>query len=144
VDRSTSNKAIRAPPSTPRPCEWTPAIPPAFVAPASLETRVALAVWDDHGRLTVWTGTQTPFMVRAQVAAALGLGEQDVRVIVPPTGGGFGGKHAGGVATEAAQLAREVGGPVRVAWTRGEEFSVGTLRPAAVIDVKAVRQPMVS
>jgi isoquinoline 1-oxidoreductase len=109
----------------------------AFVAPASLETRVALAVWDDHGRLTVWTGTQTPFMVRAQVAAALGLGEQDVRVIVPPTGGGFGGKHAGGVATEAAQLAREVGGPVRVAWTRGEEFSVGTLRPAAVIDVKA-------
>ena len=65
----------------------------AFVAPASLETRVAIAVWDDDGRLTVWTGTQTPFMVRAQVAAAVGLDEEDVRVIVPPTGGGFGGKH---------------------------------------------------
>ena len=78
----------------------------AFVAPAPLETRVALACWDG-GRLTIWTGTQTPFPVRAEVAAALDLDEQDVRVIVPPTGGGFGGKHAGGVATEAAMLARE-------------------------------------
>ncbi len=109
----------------------------AYLAPAALETRAALAVFDDAGRLTVWTGTQTPFPVRAQVAAALGLEEADVRVIVPPTGGGFGGKHAGAVATEAAVLAREVGAPVRVAWTRHEEFTVGTLRPAAVIDVTA-------
>ena len=109
----------------------------AFVAPAALETRVAIAVWDDDGRVTIWTGTQTPFPVRAQVAAALDLEEQDVRVIVAPTGGGFGGKHAGGVATEAAMLAREIGKPVRVGWTRREEFSVGTLRPAAVIDVQA-------
>src|SRR5262249_15616413 len=41
-----------------------------YVSPAALETRIALAVWD-QGRLTVWTGTQTPFPVRAQVAAAL-------------------------------------------------------------------------
>ena len=109
----------------------------AFVAPAALETHAAVAIWDDDGRLTIWTGTQTPFPVRAQVAAALDLDEQDVRVIVPPTGGGFGGKHAAGVATEAAILAREIGEPVRVAWTRSEEFSVGTLRPAAVIDVAA-------
>jgi isoquinoline 1-oxidoreductase len=109
----------------------------AFVAPAALETRVAVAIWDDDGRLTIWTGTQSPFSVRAQVAEALELDEQDVRVIVPPTGGGFGGKHAAGVATEAAILAREIGEPVRVAWTRSEEFSVGTLRPAAVIDVAA-------
>ena len=88
-------------------------------------------------RLTIWTGTQTPFPVRAEVAAALDLDEADVRVIVPPTGGGFGGKHAGGVATEAAMLAREIGGPVRVGWTRREEFTAGSLRPAAVMDVKA-------
>jgi isoquinoline 1-oxidoreductase len=109
----------------------------AFVAPAALETHAAVAIWDDDGRLTIWTGTQSPFSVRAQVAEALELDEQDVRVIVPPTGGGFGGKHAAGVATEAAMLAREIGEPVRVAWTRSEEFSVGTLRPAAVIDVAA-------
>jgi isoquinoline 1-oxidoreductase len=112
----------------------------AYVAPAALETRVAVAVWED-GRLTVWTGTQTPFPVRAQVAAALGVPEHDVRVIVPATGGGFGGKHAAGIATEAAVLAREAGRPVRVAWTRREEFTVGTLRPAALIDIAAGVSP---
>ena len=108
----------------------------AYIAPAALETRVAVAVWD-VGRLTVWTGTQTPFPVRAQLAAALAVPEHDVRVIVPATGGGFGGKHAAGIAIEAAVLAREAGRPVRVAWSRREEFTVGTLRPAAVIDIAA-------
>ncbi len=108
----------------------------AYVAPAALETRVAVAAWDG-GRLTVWTGTQTPFPVRAQVAEALAVPEHDVRVIVPATGGGFGGKHAGGISVEAAILAREAGRPVRVAWSRREEFTVGTLRPAAVIDIAA-------
>ncbi len=109
----------------------------AYIAPAALETRTAVAAWDDGGRLTVWTGTQTPFPVRGQVAAALGVDEHDVRIIVPATGGGFGGKHAAGIATEAAILARQAGRPVRVAWSRAEEFTVGTLRPAAVIDVTA-------
>jgi nicotinate dehydrogenase subunit B len=107
----------------------------AYIAPAPLETRSALAVWDDDGRLTVWVGTQTPFPTRAEVAASLDLNEQLVRVIVPPTGGGFGGKHGGGVATEAAVMAREVGGPVKVTWSRHEEFTAGTLRPAAIVDV---------
>jgi len=109
----------------------------AYIAAAPLEVRAALAIWDEDGRLTVWTGTQTPFPVRAQVAAALGMDEDRVRIVVPPTGGGFGGKHAGAVATEAAVMAREIGRPVRVAWSRHEEFTSGTLRPAAVIDVAA-------
>jgi len=109
----------------------------AYIAPAALETRVAVAAWDDDGRVTVWTGTQTPFPVRAQVAAALAINEHDVRVVVPATGGGFGGKHAGGISAEAAILARHAGRPVRVHWSRPEEFSTGTLRPAAVIDVSA-------
>jgi CO/xanthine dehydrogenase Mo-binding subunit/aerobic-type carbon monoxide dehydrogenase small subunit (CoxS/CutS family) len=108
----------------------------AYVAPAPLETRVAVAAWDKE-RVTVWTGTQTPFPVRAQVAAALGVGEPDVRVIVPATGGGFGGRHAAAIAIEAAVLARQAGRTVRVAWSRPEEFTVGTLRPAAVIDIAA-------
>jgi isoquinoline 1-oxidoreductase len=109
----------------------------AYIAHAPLETRAAVAVWDDDGRLTVWVGTQTPFATRAAVAAELDLSEERVRVVVPPTGGGFGGKHGASVATEAAVLAREVGGPVKVAWSRAEEFTAGTLRPAAVIDVAA-------
>src|SRR5262249_56762280 len=98
------------------------------VAQAALETRVAIAAWDDD-RLTVWTGTQTPFPVRAQVAAALAVPENDVRVIVPATGGGFGGKHAAGIAIEAAVLARNTGRPVPVAWSRQEEVTIGTRRP---------------
>jgi isoquinoline 1-oxidoreductase len=113
----------------------------AYIAPAALETRAALAIWDDDGRLTIWVGTQTPFATRAQVAAELDVAEERVRVIVPPTGGGFGGKHGGGVALEAAVLAREVGGPVKVSWSRHEEFTSGTLRPAAVIDVDSAVAP---
>jgi isoquinoline 1-oxidoreductase len=113
----------------------------AYIAPAPLETRSALAVWDDDGRLTVWVGTQTPFSTRAEVAASLDVNEELVRVIVPPTGGGFGGKHGGGVASEAATLAREVGGPVKVTWSRHEEFTAGTLRPAAIVDVSSAAAP---
>ena len=109
----------------------------AYIAHAPLETRVALAAWTEDGRLTVWTGTQVPFGVRAALAEELGLPEERVRVIAPDTGGGFGGKHAAGVAIEAARLARAVGRPVKVRWTRPEEFTEGHLRPAAVIDVRS-------
>jgi isoquinoline 1-oxidoreductase len=109
----------------------------AYIAHVPLETRVALAAWNEDGRLTVWTGTQVPFGVRAELADELGLPEERVRVITPDTGGGFGGKHAARVAIEAARLARAVGRPVKVRWTRPEEFTEGHLRPAAVIDVRS-------
>ena len=109
----------------------------AYIAHAPLETRAALAVWGADGRLTVWTGTQTPFPVRTQLATVLDLPEHDVRVVVPPTGGAFGGKHGADVAVEAAMLARVDGAPVKVVWSRHDEFIGGTLRPAAVIDVDA-------
>jgi nicotinate dehydrogenase subunit B len=108
----------------------------AYLAHVPLETRAALAEWDGN-RLTVWTGTQVPFGARTQIATALGIDEGDVRVVVPPTGGAFGGKHAGQVATEAARLARATGRPVRVHWSRAEELRYGTVRPMAVIDVTA-------
>jgi isoquinoline 1-oxidoreductase len=108
----------------------------AWIAHVPLETRAAVACWDG-GRLTAWTGTQVPFGVRRYLAEALGLDEVDVRVIVPPTGGGFGGKHGGDVALEAARLARAADRPVKVHWSRAEEFKWGYLRPMAVIDVRA-------
>ena len=109
----------------------------AYIAHAPLETHAALAEWDQDGRLTVWTGTQVPFGVRRGLAQELGVPEASVRVIVPATGGGFGGKHAGAVAAEAARLARAAGRPVKVRWSRGEEFAAGYLRPAAVIDIRS-------
>jgi nicotinate dehydrogenase subunit B len=106
----------------------------APIAHAPLEPRVAVAEWQD-GRLTVWTGTQQPFGVRGELAAAFGLAEQDVRAIVPDTGAAYGGKHTGEVAREAACLARAVNAPVRLAWTREEEFTWAYVRPAEVIDL---------
>jgi len=107
----------------------------AYIAHVPMELRVAVAAPDGEG-LTVWLGTQRPYGVRAEVAAATGLGESQVRVVVPDFGGGFGGKHTGDVAVEAARLAHATGHPVRVAWTRKEEFRYGYLRPAAVIDMR--------
>jgi nicotinate dehydrogenase subunit B len=108
----------------------------AYIAHVSLEARVALAEWDDE-RLTVWTGTQQPFFVRYGLAATLGIGEEQVRVVVLDTGGGFGSKHTEEVAIAAARLARATGRPVRVALSREEEFRFSYLRPAAVIDIRS-------
>src|SRR5450755_399145 len=106
----------------------------AYIAHVPLEPRAAVARWAG-GRLTVWTGTSTPFRARGEVAGALGIAESDVEIIVPDYGGGFGGKHGGAVAIEAARLARAAGRPVKVQWSRDEEFHQGYLRPAALLDV---------
>jgi nicotinate dehydrogenase subunit B len=108
----------------------------AFVAHVPLETRAALAAWDGD-RLTVWTGTQRPFGVRRELAEALGIAEEAVRVLASTAGGGFGGKHSGEAAIEAARLARASGRPVKVHWSRADEFGAAYVRPAAVIDVRS-------
>jgi isoquinoline 1-oxidoreductase len=106
----------------------------AYIAHVPLEPRAALARWED-GQLTVWTATSTPFRARGELAAALGIDPAVVRVIVPDFGGGFGGKHGSAVALEAARLSRAAGRPVRVQWSRRDEFTAGYLRPAAIIDI---------
>jgi isoquinoline 1-oxidoreductase len=108
----------------------------AYIQHAPMETRAAVAEWDD-GKLTVWTGTQNPFGVRRELAAAFHISEDLVRVITPDTGGGFGGKHTGEAALEAARLARASGKPVSLKWTRDEEFTWAYFRPAALIDAEA-------
>ncbi len=108
----------------------------AFIAHVPLEPRCALATWRDD-ELTVWTGTSTPFGASQQVARMVDVPEPRVHVIVPDFGGGFGGKHGGDVAVEAALLARAAERPVKVQWSREEEFRAGYLRPAALIDVSS-------
>ena len=60
-----------------------------------------------------------------------------MRVVVPDMGSGYGGKHSGEVAVEAARLAKAAGKPVKLVWTREEEFTWAYFRPAGVIDVTA-------
>jgi isoquinoline 1-oxidoreductase len=108
----------------------------AYVQHAPMEPRSAVAEWQDN-RLTVWTGTSNPFNVRTALAEAFHIPPERVRVIVPHFGGGFGGKHTGEAAIEAARLAKEAGKPVAVHWTRAEEFTWAYFRPAALIEVEA-------
>jgi nicotinate dehydrogenase subunit B len=108
----------------------------AYIAHAPLEPRAAVAQWE-NGKLTVWTGTQRPFGVRSELAEAFHIPEERVRVIVPDTGAGYGGKHTGDAAVEAARLARAAGKPVKLVWTREEEFTWAYFRPAGVIDISS-------
>jgi nicotinate dehydrogenase subunit B len=111
----------------------------AYIAHAPLEPRAAVAEWQD-GKLTVWTGTQRPFGVQQELADAFRLPADRIRVVVPDTGSAYGGKHTGDAAIEAARLARAAGGPVKVVWTREEEFAWAYFRPAGVISVRAAVQ----
>lgn len=107
-----------------------------YIAHVPLEPRAAVAEWTG-GKLTVWTGTQRPFGVRSELMSAFDLPEDRVRVIVPDMGSGYGGKHTGEQAIEAARLARAADRPVKLVYTRAEEFNWGYFRPAGVIDVSA-------
>ncbi|MGH9354951.1 MAG: molybdopterin cofactor-binding domain-containing protein [Terriglobia bacterium] len=108
----------------------------AYIAHAPLETRAALAEWKD-GKVTVWTGSQRPFAVQGDIAQAFHIPVTRVRVIIPDTGGAYGGKHTGECAVEAARLARASRRPVKLVWTREEEFTWAYFRPAGVIEISS-------
>jgi isoquinoline 1-oxidoreductase len=107
-----------------------------YIAHVPLEPRAALAEWDGQ-KVTVYTGSQRPFGARDELVAALGLDTKHVRVIVPDTGSAYGGKHTGEAAVEAARIARAVGKPVKVIWTRQEEFTFAYFRPGGVADISS-------
>ena len=111
----------------------------AYIAHVPMETHAVLASWEG-GRLTVAMGTQTPFRARDALADALSLPPSSVHVFVPPTGSGFGGKHAAELAVGAARLAKAAGRPVRITYTRQEEFTQAYFRPLAVIEVRSAMQ----
>jgi CO/xanthine dehydrogenase Mo-binding subunit len=95
-------------------------------AHCAIETHGAVGLFDYSGRLTVWAASQSPFTQRnlfAEALAPLGLTHKDVRVIAPFVGGGFGGKAGVSMEILAAALATAVqGNPVRVLWSRAQEF----------------------
>jgi len=108
----------------------------AYIAHVPLEPRAAVAEWNDD-KLTVWTGTQRPWGVQAELAAAFKISESRVRVIVPDTGSAYGGKHTGDAAIEAARFALAVNRPVKLIWSREEEFNWAYFRPAGVIEIRS-------
>lgn len=103
-----------------------------------LEPRGCVATFDTPDKLTIWTSTQVPYIVRSNLAYALGMNESQVRVIMPFVGGGFGGKADGVFSSEfcAALLAKKTGKPVRLIYSREEEFTSGRRRHPAKIYLK--------
>ena len=101
---------------------------------APMEPHAAVAQVEE-GKATVWASTQNPFTLQNEVARALGMPPEDVRILTPFVGGGFGGKTNNRQAVEAARLAKASGRPVQVSWTRREEFFYDTFNPATIIKV---------
>lgn len=105
--------------------------------PAYMEPNVCACQWDGNGNLTVWSSTQTAFMVRGTMAEVLGLPLSKVRVLVDHMGGGFGAKqdlfqHE----FLCALLAKQTRRPVRMEYTREETFTGGRTRHPAKIWLK--------
>jgi CO/xanthine dehydrogenase Mo-binding subunit len=86
-----------------------------------VEPRAIVAQWQGD-RLTVWSSTQVPFVARSGIARALQIPESHVRVVVPLLGGGFGSKCDFHFEAHVAALARAAGRPVKLVFTRREEF----------------------
>jgi CO/xanthine dehydrogenase Mo-binding subunit len=101
-----------------------------------IEPRAIVAQW--HGeRVTIWSSTQVPYVARAGVAHTLGIPEANVRVIVPLLGGGFGAKCDFHFEAHVAALARAAGRPVKLVFSRSEEFfAVGHRREGMVIELE--------
>lgn len=105
--------------------------------PAYMEPNVCVSQWDGNGKLTMWTSTQSAFMVRGTLAEVLGVPLNKVRVLVEHMGGGFGAKqdlfqHE----FLCALLAKETGRPVRMEFTRKETFLGGRSRHPGKIRLK--------
>ena len=107
-----------------------------YKAHAPIEPHTAV-VNIEGKKATVWASTQTPFSAKTEVAKELNFAQEDVRVITPFIGGGFGGKSKNLQVVEAARCARLSGKPVQVAWTRKEEFFYDSFRPAAVVKIRS-------
>ena len=108
-----------------------------FVTTCCLETMVAIAEWDAQGGLTMWSTTQVPFLYQRELARALGITGDRVRVMQPPVGGNFGrGLDLYPIDVIAALLARRVRRPVKVEFERLEEFVASPTREPCEIRLR--------
>jgi CO/xanthine dehydrogenase Mo-binding subunit len=112
-----------------------------YVTTACLGTMVAIAAWSQpespDASLTMWSTTQVPFLYQRDLAEALGITGDRVRVIQPPVGGNFGrGLDLYPIDIIAALLARRAGRPVKIAFERIEEFIASPTREPCLINLR--------
>ena len=101
-----------------------------------LEPHVTVTWWDENDRLVIRTSTQVPFHVRRILAPVLGLPEKRIRVIKPRIGGGFGVKQEILIEDICAHLTIVTGRPVRLEYTRAEEFHASRSRHPMYLTLK--------
>jgi putative selenate reductase molybdopterin-binding subunit len=106
------------------------------VQQAHIEPHAVITYWDEDDRLVIRTSTQVPFHVRRILAPVLGLPVKRIRVIKPRIGGGFGGKQEVLIEDVAAHLTIATGRPVRLMYTREEEFIAARSRHPMKIHMK--------
>ena len=108
-----------------------------YVTTACLGTMAAIAQWDPRGNLTMWSMTQIPFLYQRDLAEALGISGDRIRVIQPPVGGNFGrGLDLYPIDIIAALLARHVNRPVKIVFDREEEFVASPTREPCVFTLR--------
>lgn len=108
-----------------------------YVTHCCMGTSCAIADFDNNGKLTIWSQTQYPYNYKMDLAPALGIHPGDIKVIQPPIGGAFGSKlDAYPYEPIAALLARKTNRPVKVMYTREEEFKSAPTRQPAVIHMR--------
>ncbi len=103
---------------------------------AHIEPHVVVTYWDEDDRLVIRSSTQVPFHARRILAPVLGLPPKRIRVIKPRIGGGFGGKQEVLIEDIAAHLTIATGRPVRLEYTREEEFIAARSRHPMRIKMK--------
>jgi CO/xanthine dehydrogenase Mo-binding subunit len=107
-----------------------------YIAHASIGLSCALAEFTD-GKLTIWSHTQGPHHLRAQIARVLGMAESEVEVVHRDGAGCYGHNGADDVALDAALLARACGRPVLLQWTREDELAWSPCGSAMVVKLRA-------
>ena len=106
---------------------------------AAQEPRAAIARFnqgESRHRLEIWTGTQDPWAMKRFAAIHTGLNERDIVIFPQRMGGGFGGREHYEVEQDAVRLTAAVGQPVKVQWTRKDEFLAARNRPASTHRVR--------